>query len=244
VAAVYHHRPPYPAETFDLMLECLPAPHGARVLELGAGSGEIAIPLATRVAKIDAVEPSSAMRTVAMEQPGSDQVFWHATRAESFSYPTVYDLIVCAQSLQWLDWEVVFPRFVGALDPGGWLLLVDQETFEDLPWRDDLSGIIGRFSTNQAFEPYNLVEELTSRGLFDVRGRVSTWPVRFRQSVDDYIKSLHARNGFSRDRMTPEAAAEFAAEVRALLLEYHPDGIIRGRNQAHLCWGKPRMPLP
>ena len=72
--------------------------------------------------------------------------------------------------------------------------------------------------------------------------RKSTWPVRFSQTIDDYIESLHARNGFSRDRMAPEAAAAFDAEVRALLEAHHPDGIIRGRNQAHVVWGRPRLP--
>ena len=242
VASVYRKRPPYPSELFDLILERLPRPNRARVLELGAGTGEIAIPLAGRVSALDAVEVSAAMLEIAAAQPGYERVSWHQQSAEAFAYPSVYDLIVCAQCLAWLDWEVVFPRMVGALDPEGWLILVSQTALEGLPWAADLSQIIGRYSTNQDFEPYDLIDELDSRGLFDVRGKKSTWPVPFSQTVDDYIDSIHARNGFSRDRMTPEAAAEFDREVRALLMTHHPDGRIRGRNQAHIHWGKPRLP--
>lgn len=242
VAAVYRNRPPYPAETFDLILERLPNPTRARVLELGAGTGEIAIPLAGQVTQVDAVEPSAAMTAIARQQAGFERVHWHQTNAETFSYPTLYDLIVCAQSLHWLDWDIVFPRMVGALDPEGWLVLVRQDALDDLPWQEEILRIIPRYSTNQDFAPYDLVEALETRGLFERRGRKSTWPVRFGQTIDDYIESLHARNGFSRDRMAPEAAAAFDTEVRALLEAHHPDGIIRGRNQAHVIWGKPRLP--
>jgi len=242
VAAVYRKRPPYPPELFNLLLERLPLPNRARVLELGAGTGEIAIPLSAQVAVLDAVEVSEAMLAVAASQPGSERVRWHQQSAESFSYDSLYDLIICAQCLHWLDWEIVFPRMVGALDPEGWLVIVSQTVLEDLPWTTDLQQIIARYSTNQDFQPFNLMEALESRGLFAARGRKSTWPIPFTQSIDDYIGSIHARNGFSRDRMTPQAAADFDRQVRELLLAHHPEGVIRGRNQAHIRWGKPQLP--
>ena len=244
VAAAYRARPPYPSETYDLLLERMPNPSRARVLELGAGTGEIAIPLAERVSRIDAVEPSAAMLSIARQQPGFERVHWHSMSAETFGYPAVYDLIVCAQCLHWLDWEIVFPRLVGALDPEGWLLLISQNALDDLPWQNALDRIIPRYSTNQDFRPYDLIDELETRGLFDLRGRKSTWPIRFSQTIDEHVDSIHARNGFSRDRMPVESAAAFDADVRTLLLAHHPDGIIHGRNQAHILWGKPGRPHP
>ena len=135
VAAMYRKRPPYPPELFDLILERLPHPTQARVLELGAGTGEIAIPLSAEVATVDAVEISRAMLDVAARQPGSERVHWHQQSAESFGYASIYNLIICAQCLAWLDWEVVFPRMVGALDPEGWLVIVDQTALEACPGR-------------------------------------------------------------------------------------------------------------
>ena len=129
---------------------------------------------------------------------------------------------------------------VGALDPDGWLVLIDQSALEEMPWSRDLLEIIGRYSTNQDFAPYSLLDELTERGLFIPRGRKTTWPVPFSQTIEDYIDSIHGRNGFSRDRMTASDAAVFDRQVRDLLLSHHPDGIIRGRNQAGIHWGKPR----
>ena len=242
IAAVYRKRPPYPAEVFDLLSELLPLPGQARILELGAGTGEIAIPLSERVASVDAVEASAAMLAVARSQPGQERVRWHSRSAEDFSYSSIYDLVICAQCLHWLDWEVVFPRILGSLDPAGWLVIVSQTALEDLPWLPGLQEIIARYSTNQDFQPFDLLGELDDRGLFELRGRRSTWPVPFAQTIDDYIDAIHARNGFSRDRMTAEAAGDFDAEVRQLLRSHHPDGTIRGRNQAHIHWGRPLLP--
>lgn len=242
VADVYRKRPPYPPELFDLILERTPRPGRARVLELGTGTGEVALPLAARVERLDAVEPSEAMLKIASRQPGSEQVRWHQQSAETYSYADVYDLIICAQCLAWLDWEIVFPCMVGALDPEGWLVIVSQSALEDFPWTTDLKQIIARYSTNQDFAPFDLIAELDSRGLFDLKGRKSTWPVPFSQSVEEYIDAIHARNGFSRQRMTPAAATAFDSEVRELLLSHHPDGRISGRNQAHVHWGRPQLP--
>ena len=223
-------------------VQLLPQPSRARVLELGAGTGEIAIPLSAHVASVDAVEVSEAMLAIAATQPDRDRVRWHQQSAESFPYASIYDLIICAQCLAWLDWEIVFPRIAGALDPNGWLVIVSQTALEDLPWHGGFKEIVGRYSTNQHYEPFDLLDELASRGLFELRGRKSTWPVPFSQSIGDYVDSVHARNGFSRDRMAPDAAAAFDAEVRELLLAHHPDGTLRGRNQAHIYWGRPRPP--
>jgi trans-aconitate methyltransferase len=48
VAQAYQYRPPYPAETFDI-LERVVADRPADVLDLGAGEGAIARPLAARL---------------------------------------------------------------------------------------------------------------------------------------------------------------------------------------------------
>ena len=69
-------------------------------------------------------------------------------------------------------------------------------------------------------------------------GVAATEPIAFVQSIDDYVDSIHARNGFSRDRMAPEAAAEFDAKVKALLQARYPDGL-QGEIRSSVVWGKP-----
>ena len=48
MAGAYRHRPPYPAEVFDI-LERIITDRPRRVLDIGAGEGALARPLAERV---------------------------------------------------------------------------------------------------------------------------------------------------------------------------------------------------
>lgn len=245
VAAVYRKRPPYVPETWDLILEQFPdagpSVHRA-VLEVGSGTGEIAIPLSARLERVDAIEPSDAMLAIARSTEGSERVRWHQTSAEEFEYSDTYDLIICAQCLAWLDWPTVFPRFASALKTEGLLIIVGQEALEELPWLPALKRIVARYSTNQHFQPFDLLDEIQSRGLFQIHSRQATAFQPFTQTIDDYVESIHARNGFSRDRMTAEAARAFDAEVIDLLNLHHPDGMIQGTNRSWITWGKPLPP--
>ena len=102
-----------------------------------------------------------------------------------------------------------------------------------------LNEIIPRYSTNQDFEPYNLIDELEHRRLFNVCGRTATKPYVFSQTVDDYVESFHSRNGFSRQRMDYVAAAEFDAAVRSAVEPFASDGCVRFEIVANIIWGRP-----
>ena len=110
------------------------------------------------------------------------------------------------------------------------------------PWDATLREIIRRYSTNRKFQPYSTLEELARRGLFQQQGQQRTAPVPFTQSVNDYIESFHARNGFSRQRMRKDEADGFDAEVKALLAGSCPTGEVTLQVTALVVWGKPGTP--
>jgi predicted TPR repeat methyltransferase len=56
----YHFRPPYPEETFDILLSLLTDEPRA-VLDVGSGSGDIARRLVDHVERVDAVDFSLPM---------------------------------------------------------------------------------------------------------------------------------------------------------------------------------------
>jgi hypothetical protein len=137
-----------------------------------------------------------------------------------------------------MDWPVVMPRLRDALAPGAYLAIVERGE-EPSPWSDALLRLIVRYSTNREFQPYHLTSELESRGLFTKVGERRTGLMPFEQSVEDYIESIHSRNGFSRDRMRPDDAAAFDAGVYELVAPHAHSGMLQLRIPAVVTWGVP-----
>ena len=243
VARAYHTRPPYPPELFDTLLELQPEAPRA-VLDLGCGTGDVALGLAGHVDRVDAVDASEAMLRVARARPGArhPSLRWVCAAAEAFEHRGPYSLVVASESLHWMDWQVVLPKIGSALRPGAFLALASGRSLDDLPFRAELAPLIALHSTNREFRPYDFVAELTGRGLFCEVGRRTMRPVAFRQSVDDYVESFHTRNGFSRERMSHASAAEFDAALRELVARSFPDGSVAGETRATVIWGEPRAP--
>lgn len=240
VAAVYRKRPPYPETTLDILIGLLPQ-RRALVLDLGCGTGEIAIPLSRHVAHIDAVDRSSAMLDVARSIAGSAcrNVSWLNDTAEQYHYGIPYDLVVAGASLHWMDWEVVLRKIRRSLNPNGFVAIVDKTAFMEAPWREKVLRIIPKYSTNREYQRFDFVDELCARRLFRVVGRQTTPPEDFEQSVEDYVSSFHSRNGFSRDRMSEENARQFDAEVSSLVRPFADDGMLRTVVRATATWGVP-----
>ena len=87
VARAYATRPPYPPEFFDFLEGLIP--EGPRVLlDLGCGSGDVAISMVGRAERIDAIDPSAAMLAVARSRPGADHrsLRWICSPAETFDF--------------------------------------------------------------------------------------------------------------------------------------------------------------
>ena len=137
-----------------------------------------------------------------------------------------------------MDWHIVLPRMKWALAEGGYLAIFD-DCAEPRPWDVRLTQLIPRYSTNQEFRPNQLVDELIVRRLFTLVGRVRTGSMPFAQSIDEHVESMHARNGFSRDRMTREAADEFDRQFKSLLARHCPDGVVHMHVFTDIAYGLP-----
>jgi SAM-dependent methyltransferase len=246
VVAAYQHRPPYPPETFEILLTLIDEPAGSRtVLDAGCGPGVIARELARAVDRLDAVDVAAPMLAAGRSLPGGNQpnLNWILGGMETAALNPPYALAVAASSLHWMHWETVLPRLEEALTPRGWLAVVEQ-IVDPEPWRAGLS-FIGDYSTNQDFRPYDMetiVQEIAARGLFHRAGVRETRPMAFRQALDGYVESFHARNGLSRERMGESAAREFDALVRAAARPYCRAGAVELRVRGKVIWGKPGRP--
>jgi SAM-dependent methyltransferase len=238
VVDAYRYRPPYPPEVFAILAQLITDEPRA-VLDVGAGSGDIARQLINSVERIDAVDPSQNMLARGKELPNGKHphLNWIYGTVEEVPLTPPYALITAGSSIHWTDWPVAFPRFRSLLTPNGYLAIVYRQV-QSMPWDHDLRKLHAQFSTHRARRP-NTVKELEARGFFHPQGMKETTPLPFMQSVDDFIEGLHSRSSFSRERMGYQQATDFDQQARTLLLHYSPDGILPLHVVATVTWGIP-----
>jgi ubiquinone/menaquinone biosynthesis C-methylase UbiE len=238
IAEAYQHRPPYSSEVFDTLAELM---HGTprRVLDIGSGTGNIARNLVEQVESIDAVDFSRSMIEQGKHLPNGNHphLHWLYGRVEEVELNPPYALVTAGESLHWMDWPIVLPRFHELLNPGGYLAVVEQEAEPDR-WTL-LSEIIPHYTTNTGYHPYDMIEALEQQKLLHKVGEKKTAPVPFVQSIDDYIESYHSRSGFSRERMGTEQAQAFDDEAKKILLNIYRDGVIEMQVVGNIVWGIP-----
>lgn len=239
VASAYHLRPSYPAETFDILVRLMRG-QSRTLLDVGAGTGDIARNMAPLVERVDAVDFSQAMIVRGQQLPGGGHphLNWIYGRAEEVPLVPPYALVTAGQSLHWMDWEIVLPRFREALAPEGFLAIVNVEILTTA-WNDELIKIIRRFSTSPHYRPVDLIKELEERGLYQRQGEQRTAPVSFTQSIEDYIESFHARSSLSRGGMGQENAAAFDQAVERLVVPFATTGQVTLQITGHVVWGSP-----
>lgn len=249
VVAAYEYRPMYPEETFHVLNDLIPASAAPRtVLDAGCGTGFVARPFAAYVDHIDAVDIAARMVAAAQTLPGGDRpnITWITAPIESAPLGGPYALITAGASFHWMDWERTLPRFAAHLLPNCVLALVEPAEGAPNPWDAQLGPIYGRYSMNVDYRPYSLAgiaADLAQRGLFHTQGSHVTAPVVVRQPIAEWVESVHARNGFSRDRMDLQMAAACDEELRAVVQPYCPDGIVEFQVAAQIVWGVPLDPI-
>jgi SAM-dependent methyltransferase len=237
VVAAYCSRPPYSDALIALILENSGGapPH---ILDLGCGTGELARRLAPHVQAVTAIDQSERMVNEARALPGGDapNITWIVGRVEDGPLSGPFSCALAAESFHWFDWHELWPRLTEWL-PSSRLILAERRERQS-PWSAELAPLIAAFSTNRDFERFELPTELTARRIFSVEGRTALGPDAFHQSIGGYITSIHSRNGFSRDRMSAEAARQFDAAVQAAVAPYATDGTLVLSIETLAVWGR------
>lgn len=243
VVAAYPHRPPHPPGTFALLRKLI-VDRPRSLLDAGTGLGDLARQLAPDCDRVDAVDFSLDMIQAARSLPGGDdpRIRWFCSPIEEADLVGPYALITAAESLHWFDLDVVIPRFAELLTENGVLAIVRRSAYVGI--RDD--DIVARSSLNRLYVGWDPVKALEESGLFKRLGQEYTRPVPWKPTAAEYIERRHSQNGFSRDRMSPEQAADFDAAMRARIAEQVRAGSVRmenGRLQGEVVgsvvWGKP-----
>jgi SAM-dependent methyltransferase len=122
-AAEYERtRPDYP----DAVLERLPLPADATVLDVGAGTGKLTRVLARRYARVIAVEPLDGMRAILQRVVPEAEAL--AGRAEEIPLPdTSVDAVFAGQAFHWFATDEAMAEIARVVRPGGVFCLIWNE---------------------------------------------------------------------------------------------------------------------
>ncbi|MFF7472348.1 methyltransferase domain-containing protein [Streptomyces sp. NPDC008092] len=220
------NRPSYPPALLDAVEEeAGRSLTGARVVDVGAGTGIATALLHARGADVVAVEPGEGMAAqFHATRPGIPIV-----RGNGNALPladATADFLTYAQAWHWTDPARAVPEALRVLRPGGALALWWNTSALDVDWIADASDRISRF-----FGIDNATEQ--SKGadrtdLADPSGRLrfARRQVRWsrRVPVDTHLANIGSHSAFlvtSETRRT-----DFLAEERAHLLRIFPDGVV------------------
>jgi SAM-dependent methyltransferase len=210
------------------------------VLDIGAGEGALARPLARRADHVDALDISAAMVAEGRERPGGQapNLRWIVGAAETAPLGGPYALVTAGASLHWMSWRPTLERLAGVLTGNAFLAIVDHG-YHDPPWRDSLNAVIVRHSRSPTYDPtFYPAGKLSAAGLFEVAGRAETAPQPFRQRTEDYVEQFHSTSSLAREWMPPEEAAAFDREVSAVVAPFAADGELETRIVAQITWGR------
>ncbi|ANH92754.1 methyltransferase [Streptomyces sp. SAT1] len=219
------NRPSYPPALFDTVEELAGRPlAGARVADVGAGTGISTALLHERGAQVLAVEPGDGMAAqFRAGHPGIPIV-----RGNGNALPLAdasADLITYAQAWHWTDPARSVPEALRVLRPGGSLALWWNTDALDIDWIAEASRRTGRFfgvdipAEKQRAARTELADPT---GRLRLTRRTVRWSRRI--PLDTHLANIGSHSFFL---VCPEdRRADFFAQERAHLLEVFPDGIV------------------
>ena len=218
-------RPGYP----DGVVDVVPVPASATVLDLAAGTGKLTRVLARRYARVIAVEPLAALRAIVeREVPAAEAL---DGRAEAIPLADgEVDAVFVAQAFHWFANDEAVAEIARVLRPGGVLAILSNETVPPVPlpdaYRERLDELGGKRPPSAP-----KWRETIARGPFE---ELRNEGVEHEQVSDkSAVLAFAASLSFIASREDREAAL---AELASLV----PDGEYRFRMRADVTWTRRR----
>ena len=244
-------RPGYPDGLFQALGSYAGLRDGARVLEIGCGTGQATRSLADLDIRLTALEPSAELAALARSnfaQRGNIQIL--TTDFESFEPTDPFDLVLAATSFHWIDPDTRYAKAARLLRPGGALAIASNTHpppytgfFEAVQacydrhvpeWaarrQPDFSWDRGQTDSYE--------EELRADPRFaDVRVHRFDWQARF--TAEGYARLLHTFSDHI--RLGPDRLAALVADIGRLIDEEY-DGAVRRPYRSVLRLARRRQP--
>ncbi|MFE7077584.1 class I SAM-dependent methyltransferase [Streptomyces sp. NPDC057620] len=221
------NRPTYPPTLFDTIEQAAARPlKGARIADVGAGTGIATALLRARGADVVAVEPGDGMASQFRRSLPDTLV----VRGDGDALPLAtasVDLLTYAQSWHWTNPARSLPEAMRVLRPSGSLALWWNNPALDVPWQAEQNRRVEEYIGGDVAEKRGSGRRARTE---DVFARAPYLPactrhrIRWSRTVplDTHLANISSHSVFL--VLGEEATAAFFAEERAHVLKTFPDG--------------------
>lgn len=158
-------RPSYPADAVAWLAQRLPLAAGARVIDLGAGTGKLTRLLVPLGASVVAVEPVEGMSEALRHTVPGVPVVSGLAEALPLSDASC-DTVVAAQAFHWFDSAATVAELARVTRPGGGVGLLWNARDRTVEWVDRVWSIIDRIEKHAPWRDHDHWNETAS----------DTWP--------------------------------------------------------------------
>jgi ubiquinone/menaquinone biosynthesis C-methylase UbiE len=206
----------------------------SRVLDLGCGTGQLAIPLAAEAGAVIGMDPSADMLTLA--DTAAANVTWvlgsdeQVPGLESLLGKESFDLVTIGQALHWMDAPALFAALAPLLRPNGGIAVISNGTpvwTQETAWGRALAEVADQWFTGLTFPTCGCSpsDRARYRRLFTDAGyTVKEHAIDYSEelTMDEVIGSFYSATPL--DRLDDEQRVGFDAALRAAQAAAQPDG--------------------
>jgi len=231
------YRKGYPEKFFEFIVTEFNLNKSSKVLDLGVGTGQIAIPLASIVSKIVAVDPDQELleegKRIAKEK-GIANIDWVKLKAEDISDNLgQFDLTVMGASFHWMDREKVLTKVYEITKNDGGVVIVSESNLGGPPnWKELRKKIILKYlgekrrAGNSFYERGD--DKFEDRLTDSPFGDYEEWHYEFERewTLDEVVNFLYSTS-FASKRLFGDRLDDFDKELRSGLVKLEPSGIFK-----------------
>lgn len=241
------YRPPYPDALLARIVEVAGPTGRGRLLDLGCGTGQLAIPLSRHFGHVVAVDVEAEMvRVGASDSPAN--VSWLVSRAEDVRIvPGSIEHVAAGNSFHWMDREALSRRIHRALPPGGVFFIVAGSSNPwsgTEPWQQAVVEVITarlgerrRAGRAGFFQVEKLHQDFLIPAGFDLE--LSDYATTLTWDLDQVLGFLYSTS-FASPAVLGAQREGFEADLAAALTSVEPEGRFLQELEVTLILARPR----
>jgi ubiquinone/menaquinone biosynthesis C-methylase UbiE len=245
----------YPKELFDELIGAFELNKSKRVLDIGCGTGQLALPLAQYVKEVVGLDIERDMLEEAERQADAHNISnirWVHERAEDIPDALgKFHLSTMGTSFHWMEQEIVLRRIYNVTERGGGVAIISNKGLsawtdvqkQDETWKEKRKQVIQKYlgekrraGTGFYNEPKKRFEDLLEESLFT---RTARWAYEwnYEWDISSIIGNLYSTSYASR-KLLGDRCEDFEKDLADELLKANPDGrfIDHIYTEALLAW--------